>query len=34
MELLSYGDQLRVIKPKSLADEIKEMHRAALERYK
>jgi len=34
MELLSYGDQVKVIEPKSLAEEIKKVLRDAIKRYK
>lgn len=33
MDLLSYGNQVKVLEPKSLADEIKEMHEEAMELY-
>ncbi len=33
MELLSYGDNMKVIEPKSLADEIKEAHKNAYKQY-
>ncbi len=34
MELLSYSDNLKVLKPKSLADEIKKAHHSAFEQYR
>lgn len=34
MELLSYGDQVKVIAPKSLAEDIKKVFRDALKKYK
>ncbi len=33
MELLSFGDNMKVIEPKSLADEIKEAHKNAYKQY-
>jgi predicted DNA-binding transcriptional regulator YafY len=33
MELLSFGDRMKVIEPKSFADEIKEGHKKAFEQY-
>ena len=33
MQLLSYGDHVKVIKPSSLAKKMKEMHQKAVERY-
>jgi proteasome accessory factor B len=33
MELLSFGDDLKVLNPKSLADEIKKAHRQAFSQY-
>jgi predicted DNA-binding transcriptional regulator YafY len=33
MELLSYGESVKVIEPKSFAEEMKETHRAALKKY-
>lgn len=34
MELLSFGDNMKVIEPKQLADEIKETHQNAFKQYK
>ena len=34
MQILSYGDQVKVLKPASLAKEIKEMHGRAFKQYK
>lgn len=33
MELLSFGDNMKVLKPKSLAMEIKEIHQKAFKQY-
>ena len=33
MELLSFGDDLKVLNPKSLADEIKKAHHQAFKQY-
>lgn len=33
MELLSFGDNMKVIEPKSLADEIKQAHKNAYKQY-
>lgn len=33
MELLSFGDNMKVIEPESLADEIKQVHKRAFRRY-
>jgi predicted DNA-binding transcriptional regulator YafY len=33
MELLSFGDNMRILKPKSLAEEIKQMHYNAFKQY-
>lgn len=33
MQIMSYGDQVKVIKPASLAKKVKEMHKKAAERY-
>ncbi len=33
MELLSFGDNMKVIEPKSLADEIKKAHKKAYKQY-
>jgi predicted DNA-binding transcriptional regulator YafY len=34
MQILSYGDQVKVLKPASLVREIKEMHGRAFKQYK
>ena len=34
MELLSFGENVRVIQPKSLANQVKSAHKAAFERYR
>jgi predicted DNA-binding transcriptional regulator YafY len=33
MELLSFGENMKVIKPKSLADQIKQAHQNAYRQY-
>ena len=33
MELLSFGDQVKVLKPKSLVSEMKRLHKDAYEKY-
>jgi predicted DNA-binding transcriptional regulator YafY len=33
MELLSFGEYMKVIKPKSLADQIKQAHQNAYRQY-
>ncbi|WP_158860290.1 WCX domain-containing protein [Lunatibacter salilacus] len=33
MELLSYGENMKVIKPKSLADQIRQAHENAFNQY-
>jgi predicted DNA-binding transcriptional regulator YafY len=33
MELLSYGDTVKVLKPTQLIDELKEIYTSALEKY-
>jgi predicted DNA-binding transcriptional regulator YafY len=33
MELLSFGDNMKVIEPKSLADQIKQAHEKAYRQY-
>jgi predicted DNA-binding transcriptional regulator YafY len=33
MELLSFGDNMKVIQPKRLADELKEAHKKAYKQY-
>jgi predicted DNA-binding transcriptional regulator YafY len=33
MQVMGYGDQVKVVKPASLASTVKEMHERAIERY-